>query len=657
MHQRVQGGPEAVFQAVLRDELTHRLGVTFEVPDRHGVGEIVGINPNLRAAFSSRRAEIVTEMNRVGSHNGNGARIAALATRRTKPAGITEQQLRQTWQAKAQLLGFNINTIPQANIELPLQATHTAIASRVTIEHATFNRDDVIRACANTALQGAPLAAILETVDGFLTSPAVIAVAEERWTTPEMLAIERQIIDIAQTPPNWTLAAQPDRVRAVLDSRPSLSVEQRQMVTELTTTGRALDVVIGHAGTGKTFSLDAVREAYETSGHRVIGVALAARTARQLQTGAGIHSSTAHALIQQIETGRWHFNPGDVLVIDEAGMIGTRLLATLTNHAHHAHQAQAKTILVGDYKQLPEIHALVKRVPYVELTENRRQQDPIERRVVLAIRQGNPHQSLQQLNQHGHLTTSYNADTLRDKMVLDWWQHRTNGSDVLMGASQRSDARDLNSRAHAILETSGHLGRLVASIDEQRFCFGDQIIALKNNYDIGVLNGDTATITGTGDNTLRIRLDDGPPRQLPMDYVTEHVAHLYARTVHQNQGLTCEIGLVLGDDTMYNEMGYTALTRATHHNHLYTVTSLIDAQPDNHELTQIAQTMETSRAKQPPSTSSTTSTSNPQEFRHRPVPDLAGSTNQRRPLMAITDSSLVTKRLTDIVTERYICYK
>ena len=591
---------EAVFQAVLRDELTHRLGVIFEVPDRHGVGEIVGINQTVRAAFSSRRAEIITEMNRVGAHSGNGARIVALATRKAKPAGITEQALRQGWQTKATKLGFDINTVPRTDPQLALTATPQAIAEHVTIEHATFTRDDVIRACANTALQGAPLATILDQVEGFLASPAVIAVADERWTTPEMLATEQHIIDIAQSPSNNLFTAQAGRVQAALDARPSLSDEQRHMITELTTTGRSLDVVIGHAGTGKTFSLDAVREAYETSGHRVTGAALAARAARQLQTGSGIPSSTAHALIQQLDTGRFKFHPGDVLVIDEAGMIGTRLLATLTSHAH---RSQAKTILVGDYKQLPNLeaggmlHALTKRVPYVELTENRRQQDPTERKVVQTLRAGMPYQALQQLNQHGHVTTSFNADTIRDRMVLDWWRHRTNGHDVLMGAAQRSDTRDLNGRAHAILETSGQLGPLVANIDEQRFCIGDQIIALKNNYDIGVLNGDTATITASGNNTLRIVLDDGQTRQLPMDYVTEHIAHAYARTIHKNQGLTCEIGLFLGDDTMYQEMGYTALTRATQHNHLYTVTSLVDVQPDNHELPQLARTMETSRAK------------------------------------------------------------
>jgi ATP-dependent exoDNAse (exonuclease V) alpha subunit len=123
------------------------------------------------------------------------------------------------------------------------------------------------------------------------------------------------------------------------------------MVEQLTLSGRPVDVVIGHPGTGKTFTLDAVREAFEASGHRVVGVSLAAR---ELQAGSGIVSTTAHTLQAAIDSGRFRLDDGDVLVIDEAGMLGTRLMAAL---ATEAGRARAKLILVGDPKQLPAVEA------------------------------------------------------------------------------------------------------------------------------------------------------------------------------------------------------------------------------------------------------------------------------------------------------------
>ena len=132
--------------------------------------------------------------------------------------------------------------------------------------------------------------------------------------------------------------------------------------------------------------------------------------------------------------------------------------------AAEAAQARAKLILVGDPKQLPAVEAggllaaLAQRVEVVSLVENRRQRDPEERCITAALREGRTELAVRRLDEHGHVTLAHNSDELRDQMVLDWWSHRTAGVDVVMGAVHRSDARDLNARAHAILEAAGALG-------------------------------------------------------------------------------------------------------------------------------------------------------------------------------------------------------
>lgn len=393
-----------------------------------------------------------------------------------------------------------------------LVVTNAELALAVTEEHATFEIRDVIRTTARAARQGASLDHIVSRADEFMASDQAVAVAPGRWTTPEMLELEGRVVDLASGPSHAEYRARADVVAAAVAARPSLSVEQAHMVEELTLSGRPVEVVIGQPGTGKTFSLDAVRDAFEASGHRVIGVSLAARAARELQAGSGIVSTTAHALDAAVDSGRVSLRAGDVLVVDEAGMLGTRLMAAL---AGEAERAGAKMILVGDPKQLPAVAAggllaaLAQRVEVVSLVENHRQRDPEERLVTAALREGRAELAVRRLDEHGHVTLAHNSDDLRDQMVLDWWNHRAVGADVVMGTVGRADARDLNRRAHDVLEASGQLGPEVAVVDQARFCVGDRVLGHKNRYDLGILNGELGEIAGGDQAGLRVHLAVG----------------------------------------------------------------------------------------------------------------------------------------------------
>ncbi len=463
---------EAIFQAALRRELTVRLGVVFDEIDRHGVAEIAGISPAMRRAFSRRRAEIVEEMDRLGAHGGRAARIATLTSRKPKPKGVSETELRAEWRSRALDARFDLSHVVRVPRTPTLRAGDEDVAVAVTSEHASYDRGDVIRAVARAARQGATVTDILDRADAYLAGDLAIPLGENRWTTPEILELEARVVALAEQQAASRLTADPQAVTAAIADRPSLSAEQRRMVEALCGSGRRIDVVVGHAGTGKTFALDAVRDAFESSGHRVIGAAPAARAARELQAGSGIPATTAHALHQALATGTIRLRPGDVLVVDEAGMLGTRLLASL---ATETTRADAKLIQVGDPKQLPAVEAgglftaLANRGPRVELVDNRRQHDPEERLAVTALRHGHTRFAVRHLDRGGKVTVAANSDTLRDQMVTDWLTHRDAGSDVVMGAVRRADAADLNRRAHHHLEASGQLGPLVALVDDRRY--------------------------------------------------------------------------------------------------------------------------------------------------------------------------------------------
>jgi hypothetical protein len=90
-------------------------------------------------------------------------------------------------------------------------------------------------------------------------------------------------------------------------------------------------------------------------------------------------------------------------------------------------------------------------------------------------------------------------------------------------------------------------------------------MALRNDYDLGVLNGTCMTVLYIDGHShcMNCRTEQGEQRQIPFDYIADgHLAHAYAMTIHKAQGATFERALVLADDTMTAEHAYTALSRA-----------------------------------------------------------------------------------------------
>ena len=163
-----------------------------------------------------------------------------------------------------------------------------------------------------------------------------------------------------------------------------------------------------------------------------------------------------------------------------------------------------------------------------------------------------------------------------------------------MLALHRSDVGDLNRRVRSRLRASGELGEAVITIDDLELAAGDRVIALRNRRRIGLLNGTQATVRGRSGQDVVVVTDEGVRVQVPLDYVVDgHLTHAYALTIHKSQGMTCDVALVLGDDTLHAEAGYTAMTRARTRNHLYTVAASEIGEP----LADVRRALERSTAK------------------------------------------------------------
>lgn len=523
-------------------------------------------------------------------HSPRAAQIAALDTRKAKVYDVDANALRTDWAARAheagfgvpdlaELLGRGVRREPQVWSVASL-FDDLASASGVTEHASTFGRRDVVRAIAERLPDGGDVTVIEDLADSFLSDARLVALDtshEPRWTTSELLATEaRLVVRGSDLQDAGAGVAIPLAVDLALAERPSISDEQADMVRWLTTSGAGIDPVIGAAGTGKTYTLDATRAAWEASRFRVFGAALSARAAAELRAGSGIASTTITKLLGQLDDGRLVLDDRSVVVIDESGMVGTRTLDAISRHTA---AAGAKLVLVGDTAQLPEIdaggsfRALTEQLPAAQLVENRRQIHEWERYALDDLRNGNITEAVAAYDGQGRIVISDNADALRQRLADDWATAHLAGENAVMIASHRADVRDLNDRARDRLDTAGRLGDRRLRIDGREFAIGDHVLATgRNHYDLDILNGDLGVVTRLTERGVTFRCErvDGE-RTMPTEQIVDgYLDHGYARTNYKTQGATADRVFTLGDDgDLDQQAAYTALSRGRIENRLY----------------------------------------------------------------------------------------
>ncbi len=168
--------------------------------------------------------------------------------------------------------------------------------------------------------------------------PLALVAGEPQFTTLEMLAVERQLLDAVERSRNAVGNAIDERAAlAILNRYETLRQEQATAVRHVALGRDAIACVNGMAGTGKTFLLQVAREVWEASGREVIGTALAAKAAQTLEEGSGIRSLHLHSLIREIEQGKRTLSSSTVLVLDEAGMVGTAMPWAQANGTNQLH--------------------------------------------------------------------------------------------------------------------------------------------------------------------------------------------------------------------------------------------------------------------------------------------------------------------------------
>jgi len=598
-----------LYVAHLRAQLTDRLGVGWR-PVANGTADLVGVPDRVLRAFSTRRVEIEAALAARQYRSARAATIARWETRRAKDYGITATAMTQRWRLKARRVGVEadamdavvgtrrVPSLERGAIERTVE--YLVGPDGLTARASSFDRRDVLRAWCDRLPFGAAVSTIEALADHTIAAPQIVAlqgaptpslqsrVAGRRiqgppvgasYSTVALLALERRVIDRAVT--GWgddVAVAAEHAVRDALAARPELTDEQTALVIRLTTSGHAVEVVVAAAGTGKTFALDASRDAWQRSGRQVVGTALAARAAAELEASSGVPSQTITSLLIDLDRSPdGGLTPETAVIVDEAGMVGTRILARLIEHAA---AARAKVVLVGDPRQLPEFDAggilrgLAQRVEPIRLTDNRGQREAWEREARRVRHVGEVDEARRAYDADARVVTAPTADRVRDVMVGDWWAASLRNEQVVMVAARRYDVDDLNARARNHIHTAGRLTGPTLELDGRPYQRGDRVMTLRNQPRFGVRNGTVATITDVDIDrrALTIRTDHATSHRLPSAYLDAgYLRHAYATTIHSAHGVTVDQAFVLGHTTLSREAGFVARTRGRADNRLYLV--------------------------------------------------------------------------------------
>lgn len=321
-------------------------------------------------------------------------------------------------------------------------------------------------------------------------------------------------------------------------------------------------LICGGAGVGKTTVLRAIMEAAEPLAAHIHMMALSGRAARRMTEATGRPAMTIASFLTSVDAGLIDLTSDPTIAVDEASMLDLpttyRLLRRL--------EPGCKLLLLGDPGQLPPIgfgivyHALVEndRIPKVELTEIHRQAAHTGiPQISRAIRAG----IVPELKPyHGKGIGVSFIDAPRQDIpdvVLDV-VHELGG---IWASQVISPLKSGNAGTRSI----NNLFQGLLSLGRERyhgFSVGEPVIWLKNNYELGLMNGSLGVVKAIETDGLRVLWDEGEIVIKEKDM--EHMDLAYAITVHKAQGSQWERVVVplfqsrLLDRTLL----YTAITRA-----------------------------------------------------------------------------------------------
>ncbi|MFF4607773.1 MobF family relaxase [Streptomyces sp. NPDC001339] len=432
----------------------------------------------------------------------------------------------------------------------------------------------------------------------------------DRYATEEHLKVEERLAEFAGKKGAPTVPA--ELVEEVIERR-GLKGKQAAFVREAATSGRKVDLLVGPAGAGKSFTMAALTEVWEShEGRQVIGLASGERAAQVLRDEGIDNVSNISILLvknkamaegkQVDDAERYRIPKGALVIVDESGMTNN---ADMDAVRALVEASGAKMIPAGDHHQLtsvgaggmfaqwvedaPGVHVLdqVRRFRDTDPATGEKKTRQWEADASLQLRKGDS-DCLAAYELHGRFDGG-EAEEMTNRAYRAWMTDHFAKKNPLLIASDNKQVAELSAKVRADLVLAGEVsehGVVLRTVREEyggietKAGVGDKIQMRRNNRRITADNGQdfatnrvVATVTGISDNgALMVQLGDGARMHLPASYVTEHVELAYAATVYGAQGRTVGVCHSLVDESTNREALYVMLTRGEADNHAWVIT-------------------------------------------------------------------------------------
>jgi Ti-type conjugative transfer relaxase TraA len=450
-----------------------------------------------------------------------------------------------------------------------------AVLEALTRQRATFTAADLERALGKQISSEISRAQFGNLVLGH---PEVVRLADApggpttRYSTRTVLASEQQVLQAADRMRRDSRHAVGDRISGLVlgGERFGTMREDQRQAFERATGAEGLSLIDGQAGTGKSYTMTAIRDAYEASGRNVIGLAPTNAVAQDMLRDGFRHAGTVHSELFALKNGRRQWDGRTVVMVDEAAMIDTKLMAELTQHAR---ATGAKLILVGDDRQLASIDrggmfgALKDRYGAAALTEVTRQHKDEERRAATMMAEGNFSDALAIYQDKGAIHWTRTQDQARAALVEDWAKDSTAapGKSRFVFAYTNADVAQLNADLRAVRRLRGELGadRELPTADGKRvFAAGDRLQFTGTDKKLGLYNGAAGTVTAIAGTTVTVQLDGRRGEMRTFDAACfQSFRHGYAGTIYRGQGRTLDQTYLYHSEHWRSAASYVALTR------------------------------------------------------------------------------------------------
>lgn len=588
-----------VFRSALAKELS-LLGFECE-PDRSGKSfDIKGFSGEMLDGFSQSRKKMLAWLDKHGK-SARDQKALDLAQRfaRQKKQELPLNELEYIWEKKGDEYGLGrayVASIPKASHRQDAREKISAdeILAEITEQKSTFTRKEVFAKVASKAAQsgGLRLSEIEAETDRILSSQEAIALSaaerkqgfqrlksDTRYTTGEMLRTEARLFQdfknawddkethrrgaeqIAQAKADYERAKGEEIGKPV-----KMTAEQEGALNHIARGGRQV-LIQGYSGTGKSFTMGAVRQLEEAAGQTVIGCALAGKAASGLGEGAGIKDSrTIDSLLLAVKNGKIKPSRSHTIIVDEAAMVGSKKIRALQEAF-----SEAKIVYLGDFQQYQAIEAggwmLALQKSFdgatAKLTDITRQKgwhrDAIEK-----IIGGDGGDALRMFEQNGKVKALPTQLHIVEKISDDYIADPEQMKEKLVMCSTHRATREINAAIRKRLIDSGKLGKkgYVATLTdknndrpdiqfERELRNGDRLRFTYNNAAMRVMRGDGGEIRDIrplrgGDMELEIKHDSGRTIKIRLsEYST--LEHGYARTGHSSQGATVNRSFVYAD--------------------------------------------------------------------------------------------------------------